>query len=77
MTRDARWENRANRIGRRLGGEADDGNVYKPKWMRWATFNNMMDDVRDWNNAAFGYRIRGLMKPHSWLSRSMRRRRAS
>jgi hypothetical protein len=46
MTLDARWENRANRIARRLGGEADDRIVYKPKWMRWATFNRMMDDVR-------------------------------
>ena len=77
MTLDARWENRANRIVRRLGGEAADGNIYKPKWMCWATFTRIMDDVRDSNNAAFGYRIRGLMKPHSWLSRSMRRRRAS
>lgn len=34
MTIDARWQNRANRIVRRLGGEAEDGNVYKPKWMR-------------------------------------------
>ena len=71
----ARWENRANRLVRRLGGEAEDGHVYKPKWMRWATFHRLMDDVQDWNNAAFGYKIRGLMKPESWRSRSMRRHR--
>ena len=74
MTIDARWQNRANRIVRRLGGEADDGNVYKPKWMRWTTFQRLMDDVQDWNNAAFGYQFRGLMKPESWLSRAVRRR---
>lgn len=62
MTIDARWQNRANRIVRRLGGEADDGSVYKPKWMRWATFNRLMDEVQDWNDAACGYRLRGLMR---------------
>lgn len=62
MTIDARWQNRANRIVRRLGGEAEDGNVCKPKWMRWATFHRLMDEVEGWNDAACGYRCRGLMR---------------
>lgn len=62
MTIDARWQDRPNRIVRRLGGEAEDGNVYKPKWMRWATFNRLMTEVQDWNDAACGYRLRGLMR---------------
>src|SRR5690348_8838194 len=62
LTIDARWQNRANRIVRRLGGEADDGNVYKPKWMRWVTFHRLMDEVEDWNDAACGYRFRGLRR---------------
>ena len=73
ISTDARWERRAKKIVRRLGGEAEDGNVYKPKWMRWATFNRLMDDVQAWNDAAVGYRLRGLLKPNSWFSRATRR----
>jgi hypothetical protein len=73
LTVDGRWRHRANKIATRLGGEAADGLVYKPKRMRWATFDRLMDDVQTYNDAAFGYRVRGLLKPNSWLSRALRR----
>lgn len=64
-----RWERRARRIVDRLGGEAPDGLVYKPHAMRWRTFHRLMDEVQQWNDRAFGHRIRGLSKLHSWHSR--------
>ncbi|MDB4912584.1 MAG: hypothetical protein JWM95_228 [Gemmatimonadetes bacterium] len=55
----ARWEWRATKIVARLGGEAYDGLLYKPRGMHTATFNRLVEEVQ-LNNAAAGYRIRGI-----------------
>jgi hypothetical protein len=52
LSRRERWRHRAAKLVRRLGGEAEDGLVYKPKWMRWRTFNRLMEHVQLLNDAA-------------------------
>jgi hypothetical protein len=57
----ARWEWRANKLVARLGGEAVDGLLYKPKGMHTTTFNQQVDEVQRNNDAAVGYRTRGIV----------------
>jgi hypothetical protein len=42
LTPEHRLQRRADRIYQGLD-QRDDGLVYKPKWMRWRTFNRRMD----------------------------------
>jgi hypothetical protein len=72
MTVDARIRRRANKIVLRLGGEANDGLVYKPRGMHWSTFHRRMNEVERLNNTAFDYVVRPLLKPTSWLNRIYR-----
>jgi hypothetical protein len=53
----ARWDHRARRIERRLGGQRDDGVIYKPKHMHWRTYHRLMDAVQEFNDAATLYRM--------------------
>jgi hypothetical protein len=52
-----RWSRRAEKIVARLGGEADDGLVYKPRGMHWRTFHRLMDLVNALNDASIGYTL--------------------
>jgi len=42
--RASRLQSRADELYARAGYESDDGKyIYKHKWMRWRTFNRLMD----------------------------------
>ena len=47
-----RWRHRAGVLFRRAGCHADDSYYYKPKWMRWATFNRLIDEAEDLENVS-------------------------
>ena len=67
LTPEYRLQRRAERIYQRLGGEDDEGLIHKPKWMRWKTFNRLMDRAHTLAEAAdevFVYRAARLFAPH-------------
>jgi hypothetical protein len=53
----ARWRLQATKMERRLGGERDDGLIYKPKHMHWRTFHSLMDRIQELNNGATIHRM--------------------
>jgi hypothetical protein len=60
-----RMQRRADAIYARLGDTHDDGLVYKPKWMRWKTFNRLMDtanELAENADAFFALRIMRIAK---------------
>lgn len=52
LGRGDRLQRRAERIYNSLGGEHEDGLVYKPKGMRWRTFNRRIDRANELSEAA-------------------------
>jgi len=50
-----RWRHRANVYFRRAGCRTSDSFYYKPKWMRWRTFNELIDHAEEFENLCFGY----------------------
>jgi len=66
-----RMQRRADAIYDRLGGSDAEGMVYKPKWMRWRTFNRLMEQADYFageSDAAFALRAMRMMKllPAGW-----------
>jgi len=61
----ARWDHRADKIVATLGGEADDGLVYKPRGMHWRTFHRLMDRVQELHDGSIAYSLSRC----AWLSR--------
>ena len=60
LDRPQRLQRRADSIYDRLGGYDGDGMVYKPKWMRWRTFNRLTERANDLageSDAMFALRI--------------------
>lgn len=58
-----RLERRADQLYARAGVEDDAGLIHKHKWMRWRTFNRLMDQANDLAGAAdasFALRIMRL-----------------
>lgn len=58
-----RMQQRADAIYDRLGGADDRDLVHKPKWMRWKTFNRLMESANDYAaeaDAAHALRIMRL-----------------
>jgi hypothetical protein len=58
-----RLERRADQLHARAGVEDDAGLIHKHKWMRWRTFNRLMDQANDLAGAAdasFALRIMRL-----------------
>jgi len=59
-----RAQRRADQLYARAGAEDDDGLVHKHKWMRWRTFNRLMDRADNLSavaNDAFVYRALRLL----------------
>ena len=59
-----RQNRRAEAIYDSLGGEHEDGMIYKPKRMRWTTFNRRMDKAEELSgaaDAAWALRVAGLL----------------
>ncbi len=57
----ARMQRRADALYSRAGTDYGEGIVFKHKWMRWRTFNRLMDRANllsEYADAAFLYRMR-------------------
>jgi hypothetical protein len=52
-----RWRYRAGVLFRRAGCDVSDDYYYKPKWMRWATFNRLIDEAEELEDAGIGYQM--------------------
>ncbi len=68
-----RLRRRAEKTWRRLGGVKGDGLVYKPKWMRWRTFDRLMDQAEERISKSIIISLAPLFNPNSWLSRALKR----
>jgi hypothetical protein len=58
-------QRRADALYEQAGQDMGDGFVIKRKWMRWQTFNRLMDKANDLSNradSAFVYRMARLLK---------------
>ena len=69
-----RWLYRAQKLFQRAGCSSIDDYYWRPKRMRWERFNRLIDEAELNENAAFGWRVRGLFKPESSFSRYLRKR---
>jgi hypothetical protein len=52
-----RWRHHASVLFRRAGCHVSDDFYHKPKWMRWAMFNRLIDEAEDLENASIGYHM--------------------
>ena len=68
-----RWLYRAEKLFKRAGCTSSDDHYWRPKRMRWARFNRLIDEAELNENAAFGWRMRGFFKPQSSFSRYLRK----
>lgn len=64
-----RWMYRAAKLFRRVGCSSNDRYYWRPKRMRWVRFNRLIEEAELLEGAAFGWRLQGLCKPESWMSR--------
>jgi hypothetical protein len=62
-----RWRYRADVFLRRAGCHSSDSFYDKPKWMRWATFNEIIDRAEEFDAAHCGYGLRRFIR-HGDLS---------
>lgn len=68
----SRWSHRAAKLLKRAGCSSEDSYYWRPKRMRWTRFIRLIDEAELLEDAAFGWRIRGMFKPESWVSRTLR-----
>lgn len=69
-----RWRHRAAKLYRRADCDPDDVYHYRPKYMRWARFNALIEEANAWDDAGICWSMRGLAKPNSWLQRAIHAR---
>jgi hypothetical protein len=60
-----RWRLRAARLQRKVAIEDEDtGYRYKRKWLRWSTFNRVLDQADEYDGASIGLALQGFMRSY-------------